>query len=187
MRMTFSKLPMIVALMLYAAPTFAQEGPSYAETLTFLRSKVDLNYGKTKTIRLVQNKKCNLTQATRLLAGFDGVPEEQSINVTFELSAIDPSRIEYRKSTNPGFPNDGYVLARTKELQKVIRTDANSYFSEKPTNKKWKCGARNMCRITYVGEDIGFQILQPNHDNGPRVVRALQHLVKLCGGKEELF
>lgn len=173
--------------MLSAAPTHAQDGPSYNEALAFLRSKVDLNYGNTKTIRLIENKKCNFTQKTTLLPGSDGSPVEQTFLQTFELSDFDPSKIEYRKSTNPGFPNDGLVTAATKELKKAVRFESTSYFQSKPSSKSWKRIGSNLYRSVYQREDVTFHTLQPNHDNGPRVVRALQHLVKLCGGKEELF
>ena len=84
------------------------------------------------------------------------------------LADIDPDRIEYHRG-QPGYP---YVLLEVRgNKEKIIEF-----------GRKTVSGLKTK-RYTYM---FSYDIFN-SELNGPKVERAFKHLVKLCGGKGELF
>ena len=93
-------------------------------------------------------------------------PKKGEIDVStwdVSLSTVDPSKVK-----------DSYdIIAGTYENKKVV---------------KWACNCPTSVGTTTTVYDMFVieQILPPE-ENRSRVVKAFKHLVRLCGGKEELF
>jgi hypothetical protein len=178
------KITIFVAFFLASASAvFAQEGPSYEETLRFLNSKVDLNRG-TSTNRLLENDRCDLVLRITNEANYKGRRQDDLINHYFDLSDLDPSRIFYEESSFR--PGEGLVWIHTKENRDLIIQE-QIFYRESSASPGYTCQSSGECRSRISVSYIVIQTLPPNNDNGPRAARALQHLVRLCGGQEELF
>lgn len=185
--MKIAKLFIAASIILTTSPVLAQNVPSYDETVAFIRSKVNMNDGQNRVFRFIENEKCTFTYSLTLLVGFDDSPVEGSIDATFNLSDLDPSKIYFKPSSNPSFPDGGAVNIETREAKKSIRKDWKFYDTRKSLPAFITWNANNMCRRVDLEDNYSIGTINPQRDNGPRVARALQHLVKLCGGKEELF
>lgn len=125
----------------------------------------------------------------RVLATGAPVNWEYSIN----LEDFDPSKISWYSHTPPR--KGGYVTLRTRENKRSVKSTGwaskGRYTCEDvmPSSAIGRVFEKNgTCYVVkYENDYIMGNILEPESDNGPRLVKALQHLVRLCGGKEELF
>lgn len=163
-----------------AIPThvFSQE-PSYAETVRFLEEKINSSrrydhgnctgcgFGSDSQFSEVKHCRFSYTFIAKQHGYHDDLQRQ-----IFNAGDIDPSRISTQ--------NTDYVIStvtRNRELVEIWERRGV------PTGQTLS----NLRRARNVNSVGFYQILSPVEDNNRRVISAMQHLVRLCGGKEELF
>lgn len=150
------------AIITSASCALAQEGPNYAETTRFLQEK--LNVENNHSWQSVSFPERCVFKKER----FDKTSPEYRHIFSVHLSKMDPSKVYSR--TDVG---GGYVYFVT--LKNLWVANATTY----KNGKVFKQSTTNSINLA--------PILDPDTENGPRVVKALSHLINLCGGKKELF
>lgn len=109
----------------------------------------------------------------------------------FNAKDLDPDTVEVRQTELRGLGVDVFTTKRQKKV-KVISEAFD------PKRDKFGCDdsdyhvtftSPNKCIINEPNDyavRFGY-ILSPNKVNAPKVAKAVRHLIKLCGGKSELF
>lgn len=179
MRLVFA----ILAATVLGVQVSASDRPSYEETTGFLASKLNVNSGK-YIQRISYQEKC-VMKVTYDWKEFDDRGFKFFSTYLVPLAKMDPSET---------------VTVHARENQKVIqnlslikfanRRALDSYSGDYGDDKRLSCDGHALeCRWEYEHSDYFWfpMILPPESDNRPRVLKAMQHLIKLCGGKEELF
>lgn len=100
-----------------------------------------------------------------------------------DLAEIDPSRTEIGKNT---------VYFETRERKEAVRVliekmNFNNTFAETAINPYGFTCTSEVCEKQYYDSSFTLRSIDPLNDNLPRLAKAMNHLVRLCGGKEELF
>ena len=146
----------------------AQDGPGYEETLNFLHEKLNLQ-SSSDLQKLVQNKKCEFSIVIETLCC--GVSVGNIETYTFKIKYFDPSKVKFYQDSVRDFY--GETVIQTIKNKRVVNWSSRNPGYD-PLSKRL---SRAIFRL----------VRPPQSDNGPRVVRALKHLIRLCGGQEELF
>jgi len=185
-----------LTLILFASTTqsFAQEERSYENTVAFLQQKLN-TVDSYRTIRdFVERSRCNFSYvySNNSSGAYDppisGPSRKFSGWVTnFSASDLDPSRIAFEGSTVMAFARQSERLIGSQNIYYDFEAARREGFIS--SNKSYSACEFGVCEdeISMLNNIQFHGILGPENDNGPRVVRALRHLVGLCGGEEELF
>lgn len=188
----------------------AQDGPSYEETVAFLGEKFESDI-----IRRDQDERQNLfmeldrcqfvfVERKTTFTGHIGITASTQIA---SFSELDPSRVEIENQnfymfTKNNVPSVAMVWATdnaTPMAGNFSRDNCNGAYRDIYDDDKFNrfinipksqrlCNAdTDALRNSSVWIPGRHWIKEPRSDNAPRVQRALQHLIRLCGGSEELF
>jgi hypothetical protein len=163
-------LLMFLSISLYA-------DPSMQETIDFIKEKTDMKWtnndsGKINQTQHIEIKSCKMNLIT-VWFNNDRSPKSQYKIVT-PLSEIDPSRIqtEIDKWDN----RIVYYIKKQRPAIKQYYLKNGSYLA---------CGDNTGCMNDM---DRGWiNVFRPYQINAEKLVKALRHITKLCGGKGELF
>ena len=186
-----------------AFPVWASDGPSYEKTVEFLQGKLNTvtRYDNSKSNQwFIELERCIFAVVTQ------STPPKDFSAKLFEAAQFDPSKVEVRTSqSSPGVKvgtrearklDTAYLGVYTTKLKTDVPCDQAGWHKQRlktypklgnhltiPKSKQF-CSSK----APQEWDDIYFgSILGPSDDNAPRVAKALQHLIALCGGKEELF
>lgn len=156
----------------------ADDGPSYEDTLNFINSKLVTTLSASSSYSKTQ-RKFSLTEVTRCVFVYkdkfrskdeDGYLNE-NMQISFDFKTIDPSKVKI--STRNSYYNIRPVSLTTREEHRSIK------ITRKPasgcTHKYCKNSTENSSFFTMYSREP------------ERLQKALIHITKLCGGKEELF
>lgn len=146
----------------------AQDGPSYEETIAFLQEKVNVQ-SSSHSQQIIEDKECEFSIVIETLCC--GASAGNTITSAFRLRDFDPSKVAFHDDETRDFHTE--IVMRASKNNKVV-----DWSSAQPRHDTLQKRAR---------QAIFRLVRPPSRDNGPRVVRALKHLIRLCGGKEELF
>jgi hypothetical protein len=171
------------ALMLGGAGN-AQTGPSYEDTVKFLREKIPSEYERSRgnhrhshRYSLEELGPCQFAlDLLEDITGPAGASDRSSFRLIdrFALKDFDPTAITMREMSG-----EYEVRARTnRDLASVEYLAAPLPGCTRPD-----CGPES--RSNGVKSSITFMV--ENKDDGERAIRALSHLITLCGGKAQLF
>lgn len=195
----------IVASLIFAIPAWASDGPSYEETVEFIRKKTSMKRDGWDTQRyrnwIEERGHCKFVDVAHLIAtkrtDYWKTGPVSNERIYFDLSNFDPSRVELVGSGT--FKGD--VIIHTYENRDLVDYEYEylpTYFgSFKPCmrgeyDNKAKgqiyVKEKDSCRLREA--NVSSQVRLSTYDvetNGPKLKKAITHLIKLCGGKEELF
>lgn len=151
----------------------ARAEATYQQTLEFLKDKLNVNEAPrhhspskldfTSEFRLIEVSKCNFNYAKTF---FFENGKIETVYHYFRASEIDPTSINYDNSSM--FFN---VIRRKKLIRVVSKFNFSHIYSG----------------TQYMNSLAIFNVLPPRDVNIEKSVRAFRHLIKLCGGKGELF
>lgn len=181
----------------------AQDGPSYDETVEFIQSKfssiVNVTASNASIYRrghlFEEKSQCEFDLVEhRFHHGFQGVTE---INVSvFDAKAFDPSRIDridYEDGLRVGFR----VYTREERPITHFNLGRRDYVSNNGFQSIFPDqGCRGQLNdFAYCAKSpnsnsiavISTSLVEPRSVNADRLSRAFTHLIRLCGGREELF
>lgn len=173
----------------------AQDGPSYEETVEFIQAKTLVTEEHDESSYVHQIQETNHCQFV-LLSRQVGTKETDdwrlgpigNERLFFDLSEFDPSRVEIDRWT---------VTINSRENQNVTIYE-HEVLPENFANFK-ACISGKSDFANYQKEDRSCRMHQKEwgssvaiqtfdaETNAPKLQRAFQHLIRLCGGKEELF
>lgn len=174
----------------FALPINAQ---SYEKTVKFVLEKTQVSfYGGEKLTVVSFPQKCVL-KSKRTYIDKNGNVEAEDFWM-LDLSEADPSKVEsnienstIRVST---LKNEELVKYRNELFfpysgQKSIHGETLQQYKKAKQANPYKCTGTT-CVIESADKTLIFHTFDAG-ENGPRLERAMKHLVGLCGGKEELF
>lgn len=167
MRLVFS----VLACISFAGSASANDGPSYEQTVNFILEKTAFHeerfdgrppYRALRTVSFPEQ--CVMVLGHRALASSGGRLLDES-STKLQLNLVDPSTIKAGK----------YSIS----LESTGAREVFSYKGRSPDQNggKW---------IRFPTAGASIYVTQYSR-NASKVVRAIQHLVNLCGGKKELF
>jgi hypothetical protein len=180
------KLFRVVAFILMSASaSIAQGGPSYDETVQFIIQKSD-NYSRAITVRgdnassggAIQYRFHEVRRCVFAVVGtgrgwYRAYGKRTVVDwdseITIDFSTLDPSRAEFTDGNG-----DNYVRVRSSDDSKNIRSQNVGRGS-------------NHYRNDFMDHFADIYVKDPAQRNGPKLEEAIKHLIRLCGGKEELF
>lgn len=189
----------------------AEDGPSYDETVAFLQEKLNTHTKRTDgnlsgdlDVRFIESQKCIFEYRKYNNPRFY---QPSFFIYRIPFSQLDPSKI---RAVNATLGEEVYM--ETNKGVKVIRqigiyAESDSHVFEKSSfneiEKYAQSAKEKKILLRYPGAEKEYgraiygdsteafanfaNLLSPSGDNAPRVAKALTHLVRLCGGKEELF
>lgn len=190
----------LMSVVFFAIPAHSEDGPSYEETTAFILKKLDFQDvcdGHACEITYSFPGQCVMTQVslTKYTAeqnvdsfGRSGGWAEVLITKKASLRDFDPSLV--------GIQNSGRLDILTNDERDLISTQIQerrqSSVSTNGSEVKDACG-RSMAKSgrTFVsvcnGSDRIIYISPAKQADLERLQKAFTHLIKLCGGEEELF
>jgi len=187
-----------------------QDKPSYEKTVRFLQEKINAdtrhNNGDISSVRIVEMSRCEMAAVY-----YSSRADYVQVSV-FAVRYLDPSRTELMPDNILG-DRVRFYTRRNEKVLPSFRIE-NSRYSQIMRNASlgncrssfqagiysnqnisrlinfhpdnWVCDSDQSIKQQMA--DVGvFGVLPPTSDNAPRVHRALTHLIRLCGGQEELF
>ena len=196
--MTLAKTTLILAISIVFIPVGADAEkfiPNYSETLDFILQKTGTKHNYSNSIfyqKMVEVDKCifNLHEDNYT----DGNQSEikDRTTYTFDLRNFDPSRVIIRNNLDKvvlfGFDNKEVVEVNYINFDHPRGKYKTQY--EMCREDKWEGYriSKNKC----YSENGEFQNSVSigtfdNQRNMPKLAKALTHMIKICGGKEELF
>lgn len=177
-----------IALATMIGQAAANDDPSYEETVNFILEKTGVSWDyKKQSISFPE--RCQMVVTARYTNNDDILDEIRKYHIP--LAEMDPSRTEI-------WERAGSVFVKAKKAAKIISTEHTSFFNYAGLTNEYgvkmnklgstfKCyEGQKYCVSTYRESGISVFTFNPK-DNLPRLDRAFKHLIKLCGGKEELF
>jgi hypothetical protein len=153
----------------------AQDGPSYEETVAFIQSKLSsIAYAADgqRSFHFFELNRCEFEYHDILnWRSANGTVNRENI-YRVQLSSLDPSRVSI------GRTNDLYgfrpVVLSTREGQRSISSRYTPLSGCRDQNL-CQAGSENVFRMELVSSEP------------ERLQSAVSHLIRLCGGREELF
>ena len=145
---------------------FAGE-PTKKETIEFIMGKAD-NFiykyhksdGTDESTQLLRFDGCNLVRQD-LYHKSNGYRQDYKLYV--DLSKLDPS-------TGELLPNSSRIQFLTKERKEVVKVESKGNRGD-----------------GYQQYQDAMQLETKSREDGEKLIKAFRHLIKLCGGTEELF
>ena len=156
----------------------AEEGPGKKETANFIDAKTNLLWdnGRRQWVEF-RDDYCEIRvhgyfkrNEAFYSGGSSSKTETNAAYRTVKLDKLDPTRVEAFTS---------FIDVSTLENRKSVQ--AKFFKSRYPNNSEIKDVQ------TESEYQLRFDVLPPHNVNVPKLARALTHLIKLCGGKGELF
>jgi len=186
-------------VLLLSTPVHAE--PSYEKTFDFIKSKYpkkhivteDLKHIKTTSIIELKSSKRCLLQVKRTdyytvkKRGQKG-KGQRVFKTNIPLSRIDPTKIQFEHGHVYLFAIENNEEFTTK-TNRVLEKNTVPFFFANPSQAI--CDG-NSCTFKDSWANSEFRLRKdylksPSAENSERVAKAFKHLVKLCGGKGELF
>lgn len=170
----------IISVLLMSLPTNLFANPSYEETYKFLREKLNTKSSDGATTNFSEISPCSFKLHT--------TSSESSSSTEFNARDIDPTMIVI---SNRG----GAVIAESIRREKTIKQNeviirsgvSRGLYEALRSDNNYRCD-NNSCKRIFKGTSVVFnRIISPKSSNSSKVAKALRHIVKLCGGKGELF
>ena len=162
----------------------ALEGPSYDDTVSFLASKLNVSNNKyTQEISYPERCVMKVDYYARRFRKEDFL-KFRSIYL-IPLEKMDPSNtptIHARENKE--------VIELTGIVTSTKRNSIEKYYRDYGSDPDLSCDPKQLKCVWATDYDDYFWfslVLSPEEDNNPRVLKAMSHLIRLCGGKEELF
>lgn len=190
---TLSAVAVVMSALL-GTPLAAQaDGPSYEETIAFITQKTGVQSRGTGPSRYTWTQSVTFPQRCRMrVSGETRLPDGRFVEGTealVDLASLDPT-----KSAQRAVPGGSDALFQAREGKKIVRhswivsssVDARLVADLRRNHKDATCDAAR-CRAQFMTEALTISSYAPLADNVPRVVKAVNHLIALCGGKGELF
>lgn len=174
---------LVCAVLTSASPSLAQDGPSYEETLEFLDSK--LNVQNNLEIQAVSYPERCFMVVSSESQNFDSRGYKFIDTDFIPLDEMDPSNTPTIRSRGGRRAISSRTVVEFSTL-----TSLRNYYSEYSNDSELNCYTESlMCEWDVSNFEYYWfpQMLSPKSDNEPRVLRAMQHLIRLCGGEKELF
>ena len=197
MKLGYLLAAMIVSL---ASIAHAQDGPSYEETVRFLKEKLNTQSSSAR-YRFIELDRCifrasiesnfsNWDLSTTNLSGLSRFSQSDIFriyNSEFNLENADLSRITsslefFASVTIYPRPEATGVSEYTTFVRPDIARRAGMIGSDATCDNSY-CYSRPFTSRVFQLRGIP----SPVHDNTPRVERAIRHLIQLCGGRGQLF
>jgi len=200
----------IILIFLLSSFTKAKD-ISIEETVNFLKSKLDVFYdevyevnGKKFSLKnsqsFIDNGNCNFTirkenigmrNINKKLNSMQGFLKTEYI---FDAKKLDYTKV-YRRASNSSSEELSMGTTENKEnilMKSYIYEPSYPSYCKKEEVSRYggtiKVISSKECVTTYFEKRVIISmILRPKEDNRPRVIKAMKHLIKMCGGKEELF
>lgn len=169
------RMSLLFSLLLMASPAChhgdqASTEPSQKETIDFLVNSLNaqwnpqiistVSYYDATVAVSIENCTINVTHRRN-----PGALTEKKFQWTAPLNVLDPEQIELRV-----MPGDPLSLGRERTL--IIQT----------TNRNPEVTLNGSVKKDHL--DI---VIRPEGDDGQRLIKALRHLIILCGGKKSSF
>ena len=186
------KLFLSSILMLIVSTSFAE--PSMQETIEFIKQKTDFSYTRgshEEGYYKVNISNCGITLINKYeyVSGSNKGVWYETKHATLDgkpipLNKFDPTMtkiFKVRGQTNS-------VDLVTKQQIEIIgnynktNTDWSSFDDYKGKNGIWSNHSSPTKQFSMF-----IAVIDPKEINGPKVLKAINHLIKLCGGKGELF
>ncbi|WP_276756542.1 hypothetical protein [Pseudoalteromonas marina] len=170
---------LLLTIIVFNNSSFANNSPSKKETVNFIKDKVfseeydNLGYRKLSHLKHSEDY-CTLNLYLESEKIGEGII--RYVGAVFSLKDIDPTRIEYGYSS--GTKSHHARLTVTNNEKKIL------LYSGKKNVKSNKSYDEEFEKRYY--EDISSGT-HPKKVNAEKMVKALIHLVNLCGGESELF
>ena len=193
----------IIIVLLLCISFLQAKDATLEETIQFLQKKLNVSYtdeynGHSYKVAqsFINNGNCNFTirrENFGMRAINDSIRKtfsELTRENIFNAKDLDFTKIVYhKKATNLKFnigtiENKNNVLHKDhwyEPFKKEVCNSKDKEFDIKFINSK-EC----ILKI-YSDSATIYQVLSPLDDNVPRVQKAMEHLIKICGGKGELF
>ena len=195
-----------IVLILSLSSLYAKE-PTLKETVKFLQKKLDVqstyyhNNNDDEPHKEVQsfinNGNCSFTIEMK----YEGMKEINSKDkepygnvkeeVIFNAKDLNPTKIVYNGASSQ------IIYMETREDKRLVLFKIYSYEPFQKSNCLLKNNDKNTkvtllnddeCITEYYTSAISVKlVLTPEKENSERVIKAMKHLVNLCGGKDELF
>lgn len=189
------KLKYILAALVVALGSLAQaqDGPSYEETVSFLVSKVNIRSGDQnyyKSYRFEELESCRFLYAADNFSteGPNRTEYSQAQKIITSTAEIDFSELD---PTTNEISSHG-VHVRSREGRNVISIQTTFFpayydYAAAAREKEVRCRSDGSCLEPASYFDRATFYTFDANNNAPRVSRALEHLIRICGGREELF
>ena len=174
------KVALSALLMLAGHCVQAQSGPSYEDTVSFIQERVNgsfVDFDSSTFSQFVRFDDCRMT----------GRREDSRMQVwefQVDLRDLDENRIEFRS-------DGGFVFLVTVFYRELIKSKFSFVPAPGHSCRDYSGGPTKFAMVNgrCHGEpplqaNREIRALPPDHDNGPRVVRALRHLIQLCKSKD---
>ena len=187
----------VAAFALAHLPTMAlaQDGPSYEETVEFIQAKTMVTEEHDESSFVYQIQETNHCQFV-LLSRQVGTKENDAWRLGpianermfFDLSEFDPSRVEINRwHITINSTENRNVTAYEHEILPESFANFRACISGESDFANYQKEGRS-CRMHQKEWGSSVVIQTFNGDtNAPKLQRAFQHLIRLCGGEEELF
>lgn len=153
--------------------------PSYKETIDYISSKTKTKHGVIEH-EIEFPAKCKMRQRETVYTN-NGKISSYDYNEV-DIKFLDPSKVKIRYEVDLLLITTGYNEAVKKTFYAKLE-----YYDYLLKNPNFKCG-KNLCQkdSTYTS-DLSIINFDSALEYAPKLKRAFEHLIKLCGGKEELF
>lgn len=158
----------VLAACLICVGSFAAaDGPSYEDTLDFIIGKIATTPSAGISFRLYSPERCVLKTDE---IWYDSSGSRTSLyQRVVRLSDLDPTRVEYHSASSD------VVHAHTRDNLMTVE-DIHQQLDSSVYGDSYR----------RASNDFFVRVRDPQQ-NTDRVVRALSHLIRVCGGEEELF
>ncbi len=153
----FSGFALLIAI---AFPLQASDGPSIEETQDFIISKTAIkneNYGSPYLKETYFYENCEMTVVTTYIEK----EPYKTITSTTNLEDLDPSEVQIYNGNVAMIATDDKEVVKVSYKRNGEKYEKDAYFSEVH--------------------------LRSTTSNLDRVMKAMTHLIKMCGGKTQLF
>ena len=205
--MGYSIFRIFLSFVLFNTVVFAE--PTKKETIEFIQSKLNVNrnidhggYRKyTERQRFIDNGNCNFT----IQVVNDGMKEintryreiygEHKEEYIFSAKDLDPTKVFYDEGNSlvsqvsiGALEYKKNIVLKQYYYEPVDKSKRHFCIKDKDKEYSLKFLSSNECVLSWsLNEVLTPLLLSPQKDNRPRVIKAMKHLIRICGGKSELF
>ncbi|WP_141400645.1 hypothetical protein [Magnetospirillum sp. 15-1] len=182
----FCKRAMLV-LMFFLSSAAAASGPTYEETVDFIKKKIDNNnykgdYGSAWRESFNEISRC--TFEIRSYVYYPGREESGDLtSYVVDFKDLDPGRTSIGSVEG----NPPWVTTITKENKESIKRTSYDRPSESDFSKKYASMKDRPGNRRYVDDVRLYSLNSPREENAGRIKNAVNHLIGMCGGSAELF
>lgn len=184
----FINISVLASLLAFTSPSFAQDEPSYEEAVSFLVKKLNTE-DTSNSYRFVEHEVASTSKCVVEISTKETKTENHNFwkktIQSFNLGDLDPSRTKlYVDSTN--------VFLESFEKRDVVNhsTTFSPAWSKQDNleSHKYVCSYEGCTTPKLMTNAVSVTgVVWPKSENAPRVAKAFNHLIELCGGKKELF